>query len=116
MFKALRIAFAVGAAALVVACVFIGIFVGMVAFWCCAAGAVLLFALSLLFRFLQEDREGKHEPETPYIPDVAPAKADSPAEEDGAVREESAEEMPAEDVGTETAGKEELPSNQKKKN
>ena len=114
MFKALRIAFAVGAAALVVACVFIGIFVGMVAFWCCAAGAVLLFALSLLFRFLQEDREGEHEPETPYIPDVAPAKADSPAEEDGAVREEASEKTDGNGTGTETAREEELPPEQTK--
>ena len=114
MFKALRIAFAVGAAALVVACVFIGIFVGMVAFWCCAAGAVLLFALSLLFRFLQEDREGKHEPETPHIPDVAPAKADSPAEEDGAVREEASEKKDGNGTGTETAREEELPPEQTK--
>lgn len=114
MFKALRIAFAVGAAALVVACVFIGIFVGMVAFWCCAAGAVLLFALSLLFRFLQEDREGKHEPETPYIPDVAPAKADSPAEEDGAVREEASGKKDGNGTGTETAREEELPPEQTK--
>lgn len=114
MFKALRIAFAVGAAALVVACVFIGIFVGMVAFWCCAAGAVLLFALSLLFRFLQEDREGKHEPETPYIPDVAPAKAGAPAEEDGAVREEASEKKGGNGTEAETAREEGLPPEQTK--
>ena len=84
MFKVFRIVFALAAAALIVACVFIGIFADMVPFWCCVGGAVLLFALSMLFKYLQEEREKKDAPDTPAIPAVPAATPDTDgAEADG---------------------------------
>ena len=84
MFKVFRIVFALAAAALIVACVFIGIFAGMVPFWCCVGGAVLLFALSMLFKYLQEEREKKDAPDAPAIPAVPAATPDTDgAEADG---------------------------------
>ncbi len=87
MFKVFRIVFALAAAALIVACVFIGIFAGMVPFWCCVGGAVLLFALSMLFKYLQEEREKKDAPAAPAIPAVPAVPAATPdtdgAEADG---------------------------------
>lgn len=61
MYKILRMVCAVIAAAAVVACVFLGIYLGMVAFWCGAAAALLFFALCMLFKYLQEEKEGKAE-------------------------------------------------------
>ncbi len=61
MFKILRMVCAVIAAAAVVACVFLGIYLGMAAFWCGAAAALLFFALCMLFKYLQEEKEGKAE-------------------------------------------------------
>lgn len=61
MFKILRIIAAVAAALLIAAAVFVGIFIGWIPFLGCAAGALLLFALSLLFKYLQET----HEPPPP---------------------------------------------------
>ena len=61
MFKILRMVCAVIAAAAVVACVFLGIYLGIVAFWCGAAAALLFFALCMLFKYLQEEKEGKAE-------------------------------------------------------
>ena len=61
MYKILRMVCAVIAAAAVVACVFLGIYLGMVAVWCAAAAALLFFALCMLFKYLQEEKEGKAE-------------------------------------------------------
>ena len=61
MFKILRMVCAVIAAAAIVACVFLGIYLGMAAFWCAAAAALLFFALCMLFKYLQEEKEGKAE-------------------------------------------------------
>lgn len=61
MYKILRMVCAVIAAAAVVACVFLGIYLGMAAFWCGAAAALLFFALCMLFKYLQEEKEGKAE-------------------------------------------------------
>ncbi len=87
MFKVFRIVFALAAAALIVACVFIGIFAGMVPFWCCVGGAVLLFALSMLFKYLQEEREKKDAPAIPAVPAATPdtdgAEADGSRTADG---------------------------------
>ncbi len=58
MFKILRAAFAIAAAILVALCVPAGIFWDMLAVWCMAGGALLFFVLSMLFKFLQEEREG----------------------------------------------------------
>ena len=93
MFKALRIVCALAAAALAVACVFLGIFLGIVPFFCCVAGAVFFFALSMLFKFLQEDKEKKDEPPVPYIPDVAPPAGETT---------EKADAVPSADDGTTT--------------
>lgn len=59
MYKWLRIIFAVLAAVLVAACVFVAILWDMLPFWICLAGAVLFFLLSLLFKYLQEEGEGR---------------------------------------------------------
>ena len=59
MFKILRVIFAVGAAVLIALCVFAGILWDMIAVWACLGGALLFFALSMLFKFLQEEREKK---------------------------------------------------------
>lgn len=61
MFRILRMVCAVVAAAAVVACVFLGIYLGMAAFWCAAAAALLFFALCMLFKYLQEEKEGRAE-------------------------------------------------------
>lgn len=62
MFKILRAVFAIAAAILIAMCVPAGIFWDMIAVWACLGGALLFFALSMLFKFLQEDREAKQEP------------------------------------------------------
>ena len=59
MYKWLRIIFAVLAAVLVAACVFVAILWDMLPFWICLAGAVLFFLLSLLCKYLQEEGEGR---------------------------------------------------------
>ena len=63
MFKILRIACSVIAAVLVTACIFLGIFIDIVACLACAAGALLFFVLTMLFKYLQEERENKDCPE-----------------------------------------------------
>ena len=63
MFKILRIACSVIAAVLVTACIFLGIFIDIVACLACAAGALLFFVLTMLFKYLQEERESKDRPE-----------------------------------------------------
>lgn len=59
MFKILRMVCAVIAAVAVAACIFLGIFLGMAAFWIAAACALLFFVCSMLFKYLQEEKEGK---------------------------------------------------------
>ncbi len=53
--------FAILAAALAVACVFFGIYWGMNAALLSAAGALLLFVLSMFFKYLQEGKEADKE-------------------------------------------------------
>ena len=95
MYKILRMVCAVIAAAAVVACVFLGIYLGMVAVWCAAAAALLFFALCMLFKYLQEEKEGKAEEGALSVAarekesgSVASAKEDgsvASAKEDGSV-------------------------------
>lgn len=59
MFKILRMVCAIIAAACAVACVIVAVIWGMLPFWGCLAGGVFFFALCLLFKFLQEDKEGR---------------------------------------------------------
>ena len=49
MYKILRAAFAGAAAVLIALCVFAGILWDMIAVWACLGGALLFFALSMLF-------------------------------------------------------------------
>lgn len=58
MFKILRMICAIIAAACAVACVIVAVNWGMIPFWGCLAGGVFFFVLCLLFKFLQEDKEG----------------------------------------------------------
>lgn len=58
MFKILRMICAVIAAACAVACVIVAVVWGMIPFWVCLAGGIFFFALCLLFKFLQEEKEG----------------------------------------------------------
>lgn len=70
MFKILRIICAVIAAVLVTVCIFLAIYISdtMVPALGCAAGALLFFVLCLLFKHLQEEKEGKKETYTAEIP------------------------------------------------
>ena len=92
MYKILRMVCAVIAAAAIVACVFLGIYLGMVAFWCAAAAALLFFALCMLFKYLQEEKEGKsedsalsssaHEKEEGPVPGGEPAEKENKSKDD----------------------------------
>ncbi len=70
MYKILRIICAVIAAVLVTACIFLAIYISdtMVPALGCAAGALLFFVLCLLFKHLQEEKEGKKEVDAVEIP------------------------------------------------
>ena len=57
MYKILRMVFAIIAAVLVAACIFVALYVSMLAFWCVIGGALLCFALSMFFKYLQEEKE-----------------------------------------------------------
>ena len=46
MYKILRMVFAIIAAVLVASCIFVALYVSMLAFWCVIGGALLSFALS----------------------------------------------------------------------
>lgn len=61
MFKILRMVCAIIAAACAVACIIVAVNWGMIPFWCFLAGGVLFFALCLLFKYLQEEKEGTAE-------------------------------------------------------
>ena len=85
MFKILRMICAIVAAACAVACVIVAVLWGMLPFWGCLAGGVFFFVLCLLFKFLQEDKEGSGAPSAPEsggADEPADAK-DGPAEADG---------------------------------
>ena len=56
MYKILRMVFAIIAAVLVAACIFVALYVSMLAFWCVIGGALLCFALSMFFKYLQEKK------------------------------------------------------------
>ena len=82
MYKILRAAFAVAAAVLIALCVFAGILWDMIAVWACLGGALLFCALSMLFKFLQEERE-KKEPQPDPSDGAAPSgNADEAAPEE----------------------------------
>lgn len=70
MYKILRIICAVIAAVLVTVCIFLAIYISdtMVPALGCAAGALLFFVLCLLFKHLQEEKEGKKEVDAVEIP------------------------------------------------
>ena len=64
MFKILRMACSIIAAVLVTACIFLGIFINIVACVACGAGALLFFVLTMLFKYLQEEKEEKDKKST----------------------------------------------------
>lgn len=68
MFKLLRIACSIVAALLVTACIFILIYVSIPAGLAAGAGALLFFVLTLLFKYLQEEREAKQSKQSPAQP------------------------------------------------
>ena len=70
MYKILRVICAVIAAVLVTACIFLALDSSetMVPALGCAAGALLFFVLCLLFKHLQEEKEGKKEVDAVEIP------------------------------------------------
>lgn len=80
MYKILRAAFAVAAAVLISLCVFAGILWDMIAVWACLGGALLFFALSMLFKFLQEEKERKQAPNSPEE-DTLPENAEANGKE-----------------------------------
>lgn len=57
MFKILRIACSVIAALLVAVCIFIFLYVNITAGIVCVAGALFFFVLTMLFKYLQEEKE-----------------------------------------------------------
>ncbi len=77
MWKYLRMICAIIAAAAIAASVFVAIFLGMVPFWATLAGALLFFALSMLFKYLQEESEKAKSSGA----DSAPTDADRPAQD-----------------------------------
>ena len=61
MYKYLRIVCSIIAAILVTACIFILIYVNIPAGLAVAVGALLFFVLTLLFKYLQEEKEAKQQ-------------------------------------------------------
>ena len=70
MYKILRVICAVIAAVLVTVCIFLAIYISDTRGPAlgCAAGALLFFVLCLLFKHLQEEKEGKKEVDAVEIP------------------------------------------------
>lgn len=79
IFKILRIICCVLCAAILAACVFLFVYLGT--FWGLISllGAAVFFALTLLFKGLQEDYDKKHPFNDPVEP-ATPAEPDKPAE------------------------------------
>ena len=94
MWKYLRMASAIVAALAVAACVPMAIIFGMLPFWVCVCGALLCFALSLLFKFLQEEKEG-----VSGAPDEKPSAATDAATPDKDKAKADADAAP-DDAGT----------------
>lgn len=73
MFKILRVACSVIAAILVAVCIFIFLYVNITAGFICVAGALFFFVLTMLFKYLQEEKEElarkKSAPAEPADPD-----------------------------------------------
>lgn len=69
MFKILRIACSVIAAVLVAVCIFIFLYVNITAGIVCVAGALFFFVLTMLFKYLQEEKEElSQKKNTPAMP------------------------------------------------
>ena len=81
MFKIFRMVFAIVAAIFVALCVPAGIFWDMIAVWACAGGALLFFALSMLFKYFQEEREKDNNPAPASSADTASDTSDAAATE-----------------------------------
>ncbi len=77
MFKIFRMVFAIVAAIFVALCVPAGIFWDMIAVWACAGGALLFFALSMLFKYFQEERENDNNPAPASSADTASDTSDT---------------------------------------
>ena len=82
MFKILRMICAIIAAACAVACVVVAVIWGSIPFWGCLAGGVFFFALCLLFKFLQEDKEGSAGESALSAGSDAEQRGGEPAEKD----------------------------------
>lgn len=67
MFKYLRMICSVIAAVLVTACIFVLIYVNIPAGFAVGAVALLFFVLTLLFKYLQEEREAKEKKSEPPV-------------------------------------------------
>lgn len=78
MYKILRIICCVICALILAACIFIFVYLGPIWGICSVVAAVAFFALTMLFKGLQEDYEKKNNPQPP-------------AEEDGGEKEENQE-------------------------
>lgn len=90
MYKILRVICAVIAAVLVTVCIFLAIYISetMVPALGCAAGALLFFVLCLLFKHLQEEKEGKKEVDAVEIPfDAEKEGGDTAADKDAPAAE-----------------------------
>lgn len=72
MYKILRIICCVIAALFLVACVFVFVYLGVMWGLCTVVGAAAFFALTILFKSLQEDYEKKNKP----APDNQPEEKD----------------------------------------
>lgn len=76
MFKILRIACSVIAALLVAVCIFIFLYVNITAGIVCVAGALFFFVLTMLFKYLQEEKEELSRKKNPTADPSAPADTD----------------------------------------
>lgn len=65
MYKVLRIICCIIAALILAACIFIFVYLGVIWGLCSVVAAAAFFALTILFKGLQEDYEKKHPKEQP---------------------------------------------------
>lgn len=72
MYKILRIICCVIAALCVAACVFVFIYAGIIWGFCTLLGAVVFFALTVLFKRYQEDTEGREDKPSAQTDDEEP--------------------------------------------